>query len=220
MKTQQTLVQLLGDLLIEGDAVLKTKWQPGGNWVSGPPSYVDLASFSTWRARCKLLASLLGRAGKCWESELTAGWPNKVENAISTQSTLSAVKSAIDMGLLLEMEDLILAEAFANLMEQADYLLQQGYFLASGVVLRAVLEERLRRLVDSNGVALSKPRPTLNDYNTELYKGSVYDKITFKEVELLAAIGNKAAHNEPGLFANEVSTMRDGLIKFLEKFSR
>ena len=220
MKTQEEIEQLLADLLTEGEAVLKTKWQPRGNWVSGPPSYVDLASFSTWRARCKLLASLLGRAVKCWESELTAGWPNKLENAISTQSTLSAVKSAVTAGLLLEMEDLILAGAFANLVEQGDYLLQQGYYLASGVVLRAVLEERLRRLVDSNGVVLSKPRPTLNDYNTELYKASVYDKITFKEVELLTAIGNKAAHNEPGLSANEVSTMRDGLVKFLEKFSR
>jgi hypothetical protein len=166
MKTQEKVEQLLADLLTEGEAVLKTKWQQRGNWVSGPPSYVDLASFSPWRARCKLLASLLGRAGKCWESELTAGWPNKLENAISTQSILSAVKSAVTAGLLLEMEDLILAGAFANLVEQADYLLRQGYYLASGVVLRAVLEERLRRLVDSNGVALSKPRPTLNDYNT------------------------------------------------------
>ena len=72
MKTQEKVEQLLADLLTEGEAVLKTKWQQRGNWVSGPPSYVDLASFSTWRARCKLLASLFeqGMAQQIGECDL------------------------------------------------------------------------------------------------------------------------------------------------------
>jgi hypothetical protein len=219
MNAQLKIETLLDRLIAEGDTVLKTKWQPGGNWVTGPPTYVDLAEFTKWRARCKLLASLLGRVGRSWEAELTADWNNTAEHAITTQGTLQAIKLSAAEGVLLELQDLILADAFANLVEQGEYLLDQGYFLASGVLLRAVLEERLRRLADYHNLTPAKLKPTLNDYNTELYKASVYDKITFKDVDVLAAIGNDAAHCSANLSAADVSRMREGVIRLLQKFS-
>jgi hypothetical protein len=178
-----------------------------------------LAEFSTWRARCKLLVSLLGRIGKPWAEELTADWPNKLEHAIKTQGTLQAIRRAVADGVLFELRELVLADAFANLVEQADHLLDQGFFLAAGVLLRAVLEERLRLLVENRSLKLAKPKPTLNDYKTELYKASVYDKITFQEILLLVAIGNDAAHNSPTLAAMDVAKMRAGTLQVLQKFS-
>ncbi len=219
MTARGKLEQLLAKLIAEGKAVLKTKWQPGGNWLGGPPTYVDLAEFTKWRARCKLLASLLGRVGGSWEAELTADWENRIENAIKTQGTLEAIELSAAEGVLLELHDLILADAFANLVDQAEYLLDQGYFLASGVILRAVLEERLRRLADCHTIEFTKPKPTLNDYNTELYKASVYDKLTFKDVDALSAIGNDAAHNSATLSVADVSRMREGVVRILQKFS-
>jgi hypothetical protein len=219
MKAQQKIDQLPTSLITEGETVLNTKWQPSGNWVSGPPTYVDLTAFARWRARCKLLSSLLGPVGRPWDAELTADWDNRIEKAMKTQGTLEAISLSAKEGLLIELQDLILAEAFANLAEQADYLLEQGYFLASGVLLRAIVEERLRRLADSHGLTLTKPKPTLNDYNTELYKAAVYDKITFKNVDVLTAIGNSAAHNDASLSAKDVYMMRDGVSGLLQKFS-
>jgi hypothetical protein len=219
MNAQEKIGSLLNALISEGSGVLKTKWHPAGDYLDGPPAYVDLAAFAKWRARCKLLASLLGRSGKCWEVELTSAWENSIEAAIQTQGTLEAIQSVAADGLLLELQDLILADAFSNLVEQAEYLLCQGYFLASGVLLRAVLEERLRRLADSEGLTFSKSKPTLNDYNSELYKASVYDKVAFKDIDSLAAIGNEAAHNSPTLLAADVTTLRDGVVRILQKFS-
>ena len=219
MDAHQKVEQLLDRLIAEGEVVLKAKWQPGGNWVTGPPTYVDLAVFTKWRARCKLLISLLGKVGKPWEAELNAAWANTIEHAIKTQGTLEAIKLSAAEGMLLELQDLILADAFANLVEQAEYLLDQGYFRASGVILRAVLEERLRRLVDHHILTFSKSKPTLNDYNTGLYKASVYDKITFKDVDAIAAIGNEAAHNSSSLSLADVSRMREGVIRILQRFS-
>jgi hypothetical protein len=219
MNTHQKIRELLDKLIADGESVLNTKWQPSGNWVSGPPTYVDLAIFTTWRARCKLLASLLGRVGKPWETILTSDLNNSIESAITTQSTIQAIKVSAEEGLLLEIEDIVLAEAFANLIEQAEYLLTQGYYLAAGVIFRAVLEERLRRLCDQHSLALSKPKPTLNDYNTELYKAQVYDKITFKDIGTLIAIGNDAAHNNSTLSADNVQNMFDGITRILSKFS-
>jgi DNA-binding MarR family transcriptional regulator len=91
--------------------------------------------------------------------------------------------------------------------------------LAAGVVFRAVLEERLRRLCEQHSITLGKTKPTLNDYNSELYKSSVYDKITFKEVDTLIAIGNDAAHNNPTLVIERISLMRDGVTRILQKLS-
>ena len=219
MTAQQKIQKLVLDLITEGQAVLGTKWQKSGNWLSGPPSYVDLIAFSKWRARCKLLSSMLGPAGTAWAGELTANWNNSNEHAMTTQGVLEAIKLSIEEGLLLGLRDLILADAFANLMEQAEYLLDEGYFLASGVLLRAVLEERLRGLTDNHNVVIAKAKPTLNDYNTELYKTSVYNKITFKDIDALAAIGNSAAHGLHTLSATDVHTLRDGVRRILQKFS-
>ena len=63
---------------------------------------------------------------------------------------LDSIREGIEAGRLLRVEDLVFAEAFANLIEQAEYLLKRNYFLASGVLLRAVLEEELRRMCEIN----------------------------------------------------------------------
>ncbi len=220
MKAYLQIRELLDKLITEGEGVLKTKWQQSGNWPGGPPTYVDLAAFSRWRARCKLLASLLGRVGKPWEIALTSDYENSFEVAITTHSTLQAIRISTDEGLLLEVEDLVLAEVFSNLYEQAEYLLKQKYFLAAGVIYRAVLEERLRRLCIEQNIKFNRLIPTLNDYNTELYKANVYDKITFKDIDSLIVIGNDAAHNKPNLSADNVAQLSSGVARILQKFSQ
>lgn len=210
---------LLDELISQGEAILKTQWAQPGNWVMGPPVLVDLRPLSEWRASCKLLSSLLGPAGRCWEKTLTEDFPNRIERAISVLGTLKAIRHAVAEGLLLKVEDLVLAEAFANLFEQAHYLLSQGYALASGVILRALLEERLRRMCEANSLTIPRERPTLNDYNTELYKASAYDKITFKDIDALIAIGNAAAHNDQDLCDAQVSQLCEGVARVLGKFS-
>lgn len=126
---------------------------------------------------------------------------------------------SLEEGLLIRFEDLVLAEAFSDLSEQAEYLFSQGYFLASGVITRAILEERLRRLCVNHDCTPDRERPTLSDLNTALYKKTVYDKITFKHVDALGAVGNHAAHNNPDLNKEDVRRMIDGVQAFLLRFS-
>jgi len=96
----------------------------------------------------------------------------------------------------------------------------QGYIIASGVILRAVLEERLKLLCDRNLCVPAKQRPTIVDYNTELYKKLVYDKLTMKLVESMAAVGNDAAHTNPQLSKDDVGRFKRDLFDFLQKFSK
>ncbi len=74
---------------------------------------------------------------------------------------------------------------------------------------------------DHNNCQPTKQRPTINDYNTILYKAKVDDKIMFKNVDSMAAIGNDAAHNNPDLKKEDVESerlLRD-LNSFLQRFS-
>ncbi len=204
-------------LIAEGDDVLGTEWVASGNWVGGAPHYVDLAKFKKWRASCALLAELMGGAASPWKKILKGDSANSVEIAIGMHGTLRAIDEAIENDLLVRFEDLVFAEAFSDLIDQAEYLFQQGYILASGVILRAVLEERLRNMCCRSKCMPNKTRPTLGDFNMELYKSKVYDKITMKHVDAMAAIGNDAAHNKPKLKKDDVERFKNDLVSFLQK---
>lgn len=219
MKTNNRVSQLVKSLINEGKTVLGTKWAPDGNWLSGPPEYVDLQRFTKWRASCNLLIALLADMAEPWRNIFAGNSGNKLETAISMQGTLEAIQEAIDNDLLVRFEDLAFAEAFSDLVEQAEYLFDQGYILAAGVILRAVLEERLKRMCSRHGCNPAKARATIADLNTELYKAKVYDKVTFKHVDSMAAIGNDAAHNNQGLQGTDVGRFKQDLISFLERFS-
>ena len=130
---------------------------------------------------------------------------------------LESISEDVVAGRLARYEDIVFAEAFSNLIEQAEYLLDKEYFLAASVLFRAVLEEKLRRLCDAHSENPETPRPTISDYNQSLYKATVYDKITFKNVDSMAAIGNEAAHHKKGLEAADVERLHTNLLDFLQR---
>ena len=219
MKAKERISDLVDSLIAEGQTVLGTEFKRSGNWVGGAPRYVDLQQFKKWRASCYLLLSLMGDIADPWREVLAGDTANQSVTAISMLGTLQAIREALDEDLLISFEDLVFAEAFSDLLEQAEYLFDQGYLLACGVILRAILEERLNRMCERYGCTPTKARPTIADYNTELYKAKVYDKITLKHVESMAAIGNDAAHNKPDLDKVDVQRFKTELITFLQKFA-
>ncbi len=219
MSAAQKIVTFVEALVAEGDAVLASKWQPSGNWIGGPPTYVEVQKFQKWRSRCRLLLSLLGQHAKPWQPVLEPMVENDLSSALATQGALEAIRQSLQEGLLIRFEELVLADAFSDLQEQAEYLLEQGFILAAGVVARAVLEERLRRLCSTNECAPTRERPTLSDYNTALYKNNIYDKITHKHVDALAAIGNEAAHNKAELRSDDIRRLLDGVQGLLVRFA-
>lgn len=220
VETNERISKFVSRLIADGEAILGTEWQKIDDLIGGTGErFVDLQKFKQWRASCNLLVSLMGDLSDPWKEYLSGDSGNRSENAISMQGALKAIRAAIDDDLLVSFEDLVFAEAFSNLLDQAEYLFDQGYFLASGVILRAVLEERLRRLCDRHSSMPTKVRPTISDFNMALYKAKVYNKLIFKNVDDMAAIGNAAAHNDPDLKRDDVERMKRDLPDFLTKFS-
>jgi hypothetical protein len=143
---------------------------------------------------------------------------NSASNGSRMLGTLEAIDHAISGGLLLSVEDIVRAESFNSLLDQADFLDAQGFFLAAGVLARAVLEEHLRAWAANSSLPISKSKPTLNDFKDALYKDKKFSLSVAKHIEAMAAVGNDAAHNKPELTKDAVTRMLRDVREFIGKY--
>ena len=218
MKPQDRISQLIDRLIAAGNDLVKNARSDG----HGNADLADTDAMLRWYSDLELLVSMSGKLLDPWrESLVLKGTNPDVFRAQKVLAALCTIRSALDNGDFIRFEDMVYAEAFTDLYQQGEYLLDQKYFLAAGVIFRAVLEERLRLLCTRNGCLPQKDKPTINDFNMALYTQSppVYDTAMFENIKALAAVGNKAAHNIPGLTEAEVSRLQQGLQEFLQRFS-
>jgi hypothetical protein len=217
--TTHTIQDAVVRLIEEGRGVLSTEFDAGSpevHYSGGRPRGVKIEPFAKWRAGCANLVRLLGIAADAWKNDFDE-IINSHSNAERMIGTLGAIADALKYGLLTSVEDIVRAEAFDSLLSQADYLLSEGYFLAAGVLGRAVLEEHLRKWCDLKSCAPAKPKPTLNDFKDCLYKAKEINVTQMKHLESLGAVGNDAAHNVPSLKVSDVERLlrdvRDVLLR-------
>jgi len=206
-------------LLAEGQAVLKTKFHKASDSIVDQKNdgWVDPHDLEKWLAGCRNVMHVIGPKAATWNSQFTNDAPNKYIIAAKLQGSLRALLDAIDADLLVSVEDLITADAFANLLEQADELYDKKYFLGAGVLGRAVLEEHLRAKCIKAGI-LPPGRPTINDLNQALYKAGNIDKLAMQQVTAMAVAGNHCAHNlapplSPADIKRFLTDVRDFLVR-------
>ena len=159
------------------------------------------------------LVRILGDAGKQWASAFKP--PDNIRSNPTQffsyfyrmNGTAAAILAALRNDLLLEIERIVAAETFSDLLEQAEHLRANSYFLPAAVIGRAVLEEHLRKLCDMEGCVPAKARPMINDFKDELYKRKLLSNVEMKQVEVMATVGNGAAHNLPTFKKEHVEGM-------------
>jgi hypothetical protein len=216
MKNIEIIKNISKDCITEGEDLLKTKFVK----VNGPfeTIHVDLEGFYKWKSNCNVLINMIGNLSDPWNEIFVGAKENSLINTLGMIGGLKSINDSINKGYLMRIEDLIFAEAFSNLIEQAEYLLNQKYYLAAGVVGRAVLEEKLRNICDSQNITFTKDRPTLSDFNMQLYKTKFYDKIEHKNIDYLISIGNNSAHNQ-SVKDEDVKSMINGIKRVLIKYN-
>jgi hypothetical protein len=216
--TTEFLIKEVQRLIAEGQQVTSTKFDAGMGgvkYMGSRPTGVELYAFSRWQAGCKNLLRLLGEYADPWKKTFDGN--NAAANATRMLATLEAIEHAISSGLLVSVEDMVRAESFNGLLDQADFLHQQNFFVAGGVLGRAVLEEHLRSWVANAAIAISKVKPTLNDFKDALYKDKKFTVSVLKHIEAMAAVGNDAAHNKPELTSADVTRMLRDVREFIAK---
>jgi hypothetical protein len=110
-------------------------------------------------------------------------------------AVVNAAANDYSKGYLLQTTALVRADVFANLLEQSEHLLQEGFHQAAAVLAGSILEDSLRQLCQRNGVTIPL-KPKLDSMNSELAKKGVYNVLVQKRITWLADIRNKAAHGE------------------------
>jgi hypothetical protein len=212
MKASQELIDFVEDLRKEAANVGATRQR--GDWGA----WVDAAKLNGLAAGCRLLVAKLGPFGHVWDEMLQVP-PNCNDVHFDKISpVLDSIAKALSKGRLATIDEIVSADILGDLLEHSEELLKSKYNLAAAIILRAVLEERLRKLCASNGCVPVGPRPTVEHFKQSLYAAHVIDKIIAKDIDWMAGVGNAAAHNLPEYNDADVPQLYQRVTAFLTRF--
>lgn len=134
---------------------------------------------------------------------------------------LSALRLSYASGYLTSIYELVHAELFADFLEMASHLLENGYKDAAAVVTGSVLEEHLRKLATKNNIGAVKPDgdpKTADALNGELSGAGVYSKLDLKSITGWLDLRNKAAHGRYDEYdQRQVMLMLEGVKHFFSR---
>ncbi len=210
---KEKLLRINDKLIEEASAVVGSQFRD--EW--DPVTYVNIQLLHKWWGKVKSFGHQLGTAARPWKETLSDDpGPNTLSFALAVLGTLEAIKHELENDHLNSFTQLVRAETLADLLDQAQQLFESGYHLAAGVIGRAILEEHLRTTCDTLGCTPSKQRPTINDLNLALYGIQHFSKTKMKHIDVMASIGNDAAHNKPDLDSADVKKLLFDLPEVIE----
>jgi hypothetical protein len=213
MKASQELIDFVEDLRKEARDVRATRQTESYN------DWVDAGKLNGLAAGCRLLIAKLGPFGKVWDQMLRPPANYDTHNFEKISAVLDSIATALAKGRLATIEEMVSAEVLGDLLEHAEELLKAKYNLAAAIILRAVLEERLRKLCSSNHCLPTAVRPTIEHFKQSLSTAQVIDRLVVKDIDWMAGVGNAAAHNLPEYNADDVPQLYHRLTAFLTRFS-
>lgn len=106
--------------------------------------------------------------------------------------SLTALRSAVDGGLLVSLEDRLRANVHDDFLQQSKVLLSAGYHVAAMVLIGGVLEDHLRKLC-ANRTLTCTGSGNLAKYN-DLLKDTVYPQTVWRRIQAIGDVRNEAAH--------------------------
>ncbi|GHV62654.1 hypothetical protein AGMMS49587_10140 [Spirochaetia bacterium] len=182
---------------------------------------VDGEKLAEWRIKSKnLVGNACGKGSEHYQEFIGAEKSNGYSNVYSyfqiVRAIFNAAKDDYLGGYCASAKSLIEAEVFTSQIEQAQELLDVGYYVAAAIIAGVVLETHLRELCSSNNISMG----TMNRMNDDLAKAGIYSAIIQKQITGFAAIRNSAAHGKEndakeGFNKEQVVTMVQGIENFL-----
>jgi len=115
---------------------------------------------------------------------------------------LHAASTDFREGFMADTKLLVSAEVFADFLVQAEVLLEHDYKDAAAVIIRAVLEDGLRRVCLSKGIEVIA-RAGVDDLAQALTKENVLTALQKKEIDAKRELGNAAAHGRFSEFTTQ-----------------
>ncbi len=217
----EDLIQRADQLIASADEVLATEHDTAGY------RFVNDEPFRAFRsASLSFLSATFGREQPYYTEFDSRVTDTKPTDTREGRGILSAAREEMASGWLNTTKGLVSAEIFADFLEMAQHLLDEGYKDPAAVVAGSVLEEHLRQLcqksditteITQQGRQVPKKADTLN---AELAKASVYNKLDQKNVTAWLDLRNKAAHGKYQEYTKEqVALMLQSVSDFMARVS-
>jgi hypothetical protein len=213
-KAVEELKDFVRDLQALADEVLRKH--------KGNPTCIQSQPYAQLHTSMRLLIARLGARGLPKEV-LDAGMPpvdkEYADSVDKMRGLLSSIGDALEHGRLSTIEELVTGDVLTDFLEQAEALLAAKFNLPAAVLLRAIIEERLRKLCAKYGCPPIVAKPTIEHFKQALYAASVIDKITQKKIDWMAGVGNAAAHALPEYRDADVPILYKDTVDFLARFA-
>ena len=123
----------------------------------------------------------------------TADYP--FEHLANVIGVAKSLLSDLRNGYLKSLEEIIHADVFADYLEMADHLVENGYKDAAAVIAGSTLEAHIWNLCSKWGVN-GGPSTKADVLNAELVKAGTYNKLEQKNVTSWLGLRNSAAHGK------------------------
>ena len=149
------------------------------------------------------------RGSAYWNYAYSFSGPFVAESVPQLIGTLISLRDDYANDFLSGFNEMVDAELFSDILEQAESLLSQGYFRASAVVAGVALESHLRKLAEKNSIPITTDDGKYikaDSLNGALLKNNIIDKTMHKSVTGWLGLRNDAAHPD----SKEIN---DGLIE-------
>lgn len=155
-----------------------------------PATVEKLVLFRKVRVSALNLLARVASPGSIYYRELAEA---DFTDHLALRGILQAAADDYKQGYVADNALLVSAEVFSDLLVQAEILLESDYEVAAAVIIRAVLEDGLRRLAVGRGISVGE-RDGIGRLNDSLYRAQVYSLLKQKEITAKAQVGNDAAH--------------------------
>ena len=179
---------------------------------------IDRADFSGWVASAlNLLQRVFGEESIHFRhlSRDAADVYNHEHLFRGVVAIFNAAREDYEGGYLFNLQSLVKAEVFDDMLEQASALLSAGYKDPACVVAGVALETTLKDLCSRNGV----PHAKLDKMNADLAKDGLYNKGMHKQITAWATRRNSAAHGEWDTYSDaDVDDMIKGVSRMIADF--
>lgn len=217
MNTKEKIIEHMQALLAEGQSIMRSCGWDGKNYHLRHPADTDYQ-----RLRTQSLNIIRRACGENSDHYLqlkriaeTKGSDTNSYYLKDCLGVLEAAQKDFEAGFLFDLKSLVAAELLGDFIDQADFLLNGGYFHPAASLAGAVLEDVMRKLCHRYKIPVPD-RTVIDRLNAELAKADVYDKLVQKRITALADIRNNADH---GYFDKFKSEDVEDMIKWVRRFS-
>ncbi|MBX9901021.1 MAG: hypothetical protein K2Y28_09590 [Burkholderiaceae bacterium] len=213
---QSHVLKRIDELVMRGNAAARSQ-SKGDHWMR------DIVESQSWLSSAANAIQQVAPDGSFFRLELDRLMANdqlKGGIPISTieklLGLLQSVKLEAEGGLLVKLEDQVVATAFDDFLDQASQYHKSGKIKEAAVLASAVLEDTVKRISVKAG--LDPKSLSLEPLIDALAKLSVFTPVKAKRVKSYAAIRNHALHAEwAQLDLKDVGAQISGLRELLDE---